>query len=65
MPIFIRSLLKGIYVAIILFFVLFGIVGFNTMQEGYEWDYQSFGLAASCALTIIVNCQVNKTPFFL
>lgn len=64
MPIFIRSLLKGIYVALILFFVLFGIVGFNTTPEGYEWDYQSFGLAASCALTIIVNCQIAIDTFY-
>jgi len=32
---------------------------FNEYASGYEWDYQSFGLAASGALTIIVNLQVN------
>lgn len=57
--IFLRSLVKGIYVAIILFFVLLGITAFDNHPDGYEWDYQSFGLAASCALTIIVNFQVS------
>ena len=56
--IFVRSLIKGIYVAIIFFFVFFGMVGFNFYPDGYEWDYQSFGLAASASLTVIVNLQV-------
>jgi len=58
--IFIRSLLKGIYVAFILFFVLFGMVAFNVFGSGGNaWDYQSYGVAASGALTIIVNLQVG------
>ena len=56
--IFTRTLLKGIYVALAFFFILFGIVAFDVVPRGYEWDYQSFGLAASGALTIIVNLQV-------
>ena len=57
-PIFVRSLCKGIYVAISFFFVLLGITLFNFYPAGFEWDYQSFGLAASGALTFIVNFQV-------
>jgi hypothetical protein len=26
--------------------------------DGYEWDYQSFGVAASAGLILIVNLQV-------
>jgi phospholipid-translocating ATPase len=55
---FIMSLLRGIYVAIVVFFVLFGITYLNIYQEGYEWDYQSFAYAASGALVCIVNIQV-------
>ncbi len=63
--IFVRSLVKGIYVAIVIFFVLFGMVAFNVHPNGYDWDYQSYGLAASGALTVIVNLQVMHTriPF--
>ena len=57
--IFVRSLIKGIYVAIVFFFGLFGMTLLNFYSGGYEWDYQSFGLAASGALTIIVNLQVS------
>ncbi len=57
--IFIRSLIKGIYVAIVFFFVLFGITFLNFYPAGYEWDYQSFGVAASGALVVIVNVQVS------
>lgn len=57
--IFARSLIKGIYVAIVFFFVLFGMTLFNFYPGGYEWDYQSFGVAASGALTLIVNLQVS------
>ena len=56
--IFFRSLMKGIYVAIAFFFMLFGMTAFNQYPSGYEWDYQSYSLAASGALTIIVNLQV-------
>ena len=45
--------------AVVLFFVLLGIMAFDHHPDGFEWDYQSFGLAASCALTIIVNLQVS------
>ena len=57
--IFMRSLVKGVYVALIFFFILMGMTLFNFYPDGYEWDYQSFGLAASGALTIIVNFQVK------
>ena len=56
--IFVRSLIKGIYVAVVFFFILFGLTFLNFLPEGYEWDYQSFGVAASGALTVIVNFQV-------
>ena len=59
-PIFVRSIIKGIYMALVIFFVLFGMVAFNVYPGGYPWDYQSYGLAASGALTIIVNLQVSK-----
>lgn len=58
--IFVLSLLRGISVAIVIFFVLFGISFCDIMPlGGYEWDYQSFGLAASAALTVVVNLQVS------
>lgn len=57
-PIFVRSLVKGIYVAFVIFFVLLGIIAFNTYPEGYEWDYQSLGVTASASLVIIVNFEV-------
>ena len=57
--IFVRSLVKGIYVAFVLFFVLFGMTFLNLFPSGYEWDYQSFGVAASGALILIVNLQVQ------
>ena len=44
--------------AVVFFFILMGMTLFNFYPDGYEWDYQSFGLAASGALTIIVNFQV-------
>ena len=50
--------MKGIYVAFSLFFVLFGMTFLNFFATGFEWDYQSFGVAASGALIIIVNLQV-------
>ena len=50
--------MKGIYVAFVLFFVLFGLTFLNLFPNGYEWDYQSFGVAASGALILIVNLQV-------
>ena len=59
--IFLRSLLKGVYVAVVFFFILMGMTLTNFFPEGYEWDYQSFGLAASGALTITVNLQVQNT----
>ena len=51
--------MKGIYVAFILFFVLFGLTFLDLYADGYEWDYQSFGVAASGALILIVNLQVT------
>ena len=51
--------MKGIYVAIVFFFVLFGLTFLDFYDEGYEWDYQSFGTAASGALVLIVNLQVR------
>ena len=58
--IFVFSLLRGIFAAIVVFFVLFGITFSDVMAVGgSEWDYQSFGLAASAALTFIVNLQVS------
>ena len=55
--------------AFILFFVLFGLTFLDFYKEGYEWDYQSFGTAASGGLILIVNLQVcfsplNKHKFF-
>ena len=44
--------------AVVFFFILMGMTLGNYYPDGYEWDYQSFGLAASGALTIIVNLQV-------
>ena len=44
--------------AFVLFFVLFGLTFLNLFPDGYEWDYQSFGVAASGALILIVNLQV-------
>lgn len=61
--IFILSLIKGIAVAIIVFFVLYGLTFLNVYKEGYEWDFQSFGYAASGALVIIVNLQVILSKF--
>ena len=52
--------MKGIYVAFILFFVLFGLTFLDFYDEGYEWDYQSIGTAASGALVLIVNLQVRS-----
>ena len=59
-----RSLVKGIYVAVVFFFILMGMTLTNFFPDGYEWDYQSFGLAASGALTIIVNLQVCNTAHY-
>ena len=57
---FLRSLIKGIYVAFILYFVLFGMTFLNFFEPGFEWDYQSLGVAASGALVLIVNLQVGR-----
>ena len=58
-PIFLRSLLKGIFHAIVIFFVLMGCYYQNFYSgDGYEVDYQSFGYIASGALTFIVTLQV-------
>ena len=57
--IFVRSLIKGIYVAFVLYFVLFGMIFLNLFEDGYEWDYQSVGVAASGSLVLIVNLQVE------
>lgn len=57
---FLRSLVKGIYVAFILYFVLFGMTFLNFFEPGFEWDYQSLGVAASGALVLIVNLQVGR-----
>lgn len=58
--------MKGIIIAFIIFFVLFGVTYLNVYEEGYEWDYQSFGYAASGALVLVVNLQVHiKTILFL
>ena len=57
--IFIRSLAKGIYASVVFYFVLLGITWLSVFQSGYEWDYQSFGVAASGALNVIVNLQVG------
>ena len=57
---FARSLMRGIYVAFVLFFVLFGMTFLNLFADGYEWDYQSYGVAASGGLTLIVNLQVRQ-----
>ena len=46
--------------AFVIFFLLFGMTAFNEYSTGYEWDYQSFGVAASGALIIIVNLQVRS-----
>ena len=61
--IFARSLAKGIWVAFTVFFILLGMTLFNESAAGWEWDYQSFGLAASGALTIIVNLQVRDSQY--
>ena len=45
--------------AIILFFVLFGLTFLDFYEDGFEWDYQSFGTAASGGLVLIVNLQVR------
>ena len=45
--------------AFVLFFVLFGLTFLDFYADGYEWDYQSFGMAASGALVLIVNLQVR------
>ena len=46
--------------AFVLFFVLFGVTFMDIMPNTKsEWDYQSFGLTASAALTFIVNLQVR------
>lgn len=59
--IFVLSLLRGIAAAIMIFFVLFGITFLDVMPVGgSEWDYQSFGVAASAALTFVVNLQVSS-----
>ena len=57
---FLRSLVKGIYVAFVLYFVLFGMTFLNFFEPGFEWDYQSLGVAASGALVLIVNLQVGR-----
>jgi phospholipid-translocating ATPase len=62
--IFLRSLMKGVYVAVVFFFILMGMTLTNFFPEGYEWDYQSFGLAASGALTITVNLQIALDTFY-
>eukprot|EP00731_Ephydatia_muelleri_P016102 Em0009g526a len=63
--IFVLSLLRGISVAIVIFFVLFGISFCDIMPlGGYEWDYQSFGLAASAALTVVVNLQIAYDIYY-
>ncbi len=62
--IFARSLAKGIWVAFTVFFILMGMTLFNEFAAGWEWDYQSFGLAASGALTIIVNLQVRDSQYW-
>lgn len=58
---FARSVAKGIWAAFVIFFVLMGMTLFNEYPAGWEWDFQSFGLAASGALTIIVNLQVRRS----
>lgn len=59
-PIFFRSLSKGIFHAIVIFFVLMGCYYQNFYSgDGYEVDYQSFGYIASGALTFIVTLQVS------
>lgn len=57
---FARSVGKGIWVAFVVFFVLMGMTLFNEYPAGWEWDFQSFGLAASGALVIIVNLQASN-----
>lgn len=58
-PIFFRSLLKGIFHAIVIFFVLMGCYYQNFYSgDGYEVDYQSFSYIASGALTFIVTLQI-------
>ena len=47
-----------------MFFILMGMTLFNEFAAGWEWDYQSFGLAASGALTIIVNLQVSDSQYW-
>lgn len=56
---FVRSVAKGIWVAFVVFFILMGMTLFNEFPAGWEWDFQSFGLAASAALVVIVNLQVS------
>ena len=56
---FLLSLFKGIVAALSIFFVLFGFTYLNVMSQGFDWDYQSVGYAASGALVVIVNLQVN------
>ncbi|KAL5481606.1 hypothetical protein EMCRGX_G021801 [Ephydatia muelleri] len=64
--IFLRSLIKGIYVAFVIFFVLFGITFLDVMPNTKtEWDYQSFGLTASAALTFVVNLQIILDAYYL
>lgn len=58
-PIFGRSLLKGIFHAIVIFFVLMGCYYQNFYSgDGYEVDYQSYGYIASGALTFVVTLQI-------
>jgi len=53
--------MKGIYHAIVIFFVTFGCYYLNFYpSEGYEVDYQSFGYVASGALTFVVTLQVRR-----
>ena len=59
--IFLRSIIKGIYAAFVVFFILFGVVFMDIMPNTKsEWDFQSFSLAASAALVFIVNFQVRN-----
>lgn len=60
-PIFARSVLKGIFHAIVIFFVLMGCYYLNFYSgDGYEVDYQSIGYIASGALTFVVTFQVHS-----
>ena len=49
--------------AIVVFFILYGFTYLNVYHAGYEWDYQSFGYAASGALVFIVNLQVRDCMY--